>query len=131
MKFGYTIIYVPDVEQALAFYEKAFGLEQSFLHESKQYGELSTGETKLAFVSEAMAEYNGVTFYKNHKDQPAAGIEIALVTENVQSAYDQSIAAGALAVQAPAEKPWGQMLSYVRDLNGVLVEICSPMPSVD
>ena len=31
MKFGYTIMYVPSVEQALAFYEQAFGLERKML----------------------------------------------------------------------------------------------------
>jgi lactoylglutathione lyase len=25
-------------------------------------------------------------------------------------------------------KPWGQKVSYVRDLNGCLVEVCSPVP---
>jgi hypothetical protein len=25
------------------------------------------------------------------------------------------------------EKPWGQVVAYVRDLNGYLVEICTPM----
>jgi hypothetical protein len=27
----------------------------------------------------------------------------------------------------PTVKPWGQTVSYVRDLDGFLVEICSPM----
>ncbi|MDR6644219.1 putative glyoxalase superfamily protein PhnB [Luteibacter sp. 1214] len=25
------------------------------------------------------------------------------------------------------EKPWGQRVGHLRDLNGVIVEICSPM----
>ena len=40
MKFGYTIVYVPKVADSLQFFEKAFGLEQKFLHESGDYGEL-------------------------------------------------------------------------------------------
>ncbi len=35
------------------------------------------------------------------------------------------VAAGAVAVAPPAHKPWGQTVSYVRDLNGVLVEIAT------
>lgn len=27
----------------------------------------------------------------------------------------------------PTKKPWGQVVSYVRDCNGLLVEICSSM----
>jgi catechol 2,3-dioxygenase-like lactoylglutathione lyase family enzyme len=49
MKFGYTIIYVSDVQVSLTFFEKAFGFKIRFVHESG-YGELETGETTLAFV---------------------------------------------------------------------------------
>lgn len=34
MKFGYTIVYVPDVLASVEFFEKAFGLKRRFLHES-------------------------------------------------------------------------------------------------
>ncbi len=47
MKFGYAIIYVPDVLSSIAFFEAAFGLSRRFLHESGAYGELNTGETIL------------------------------------------------------------------------------------
>ena len=127
MKFGYTIIYVNDVEATLAFYQQAFGLEIGFFHESKQYGELKTGNTTLAFASEALSESNGVTFVKNNKENLAAGFEVALITENVDDAYKNACAAGAIAVKDPVEKPWGQRVAYVRDLNGILIEIASPM----
>ena len=54
MKFGYTIIYVPNVGASLAFFEKAFGFKQRFLHESGTYGELDTGETTLAFAAHTL-----------------------------------------------------------------------------
>jgi len=40
MKFGYTIIYVPDVSASLTFFENAFGVRRRFLHESGTYGAL-------------------------------------------------------------------------------------------
>ena len=58
---------------------------------------------------------------------PPAGAEIAFVTEDVQASYDKAIAAGAIAYKKPEPKPWGQLVAYVRDLNGFLVEICSPI----
>lgn len=127
MRFGYTIIYVPNVPAALHFYQEAFGLEQSFLHESEQYGELLTGDTKLAFVSEDLSKSNGIKFVSNHRNRDAAGFEIALVTDDVSKAFNKAIDAGALLIQEPKQKPWGQTVAYVRDLNGVLIEICSPM----
>ena len=35
--------------------------------------------------------------------------------------------AGCSPVSKPHEVPWGQTISYVRDLNGCLVEIATPM----
>jgi len=65
MKLKYTIIYVTDVIRTINFYQKAFGLEVLFVHESKQYGELKTGETTLAFASEGLVISNGVQFKRN------------------------------------------------------------------
>lgn len=127
MKFGYTIIYVNDVAAALNFYKKMFNLEILFLHDSKQYGELNTGETKIAFVSNALAESNGVTFIKNDIKNTAAGFEIALVTKDVNEAYQHAIKNGAISLKGPMKKPWGQEVAYVRDLNGIIIELCSPM----
>ena len=127
MRLGYTIIYVPSVEAALQFYAQAFNLKIAFLHESKQYGELDTGNTALAFVDESLAEANGAAFTRNRLDQQAPGFEIAFTTNNVNQAYQHALTAGATGIKEPAEKPWGQTVAYVRDLNGVLVEICTPM----
>ncbi len=40
MTFAYTILYVPDVVRAIEFYERAFGFQRGFVHESGEYGEL-------------------------------------------------------------------------------------------
>jgi len=127
MKFGYTIIYVADVPATIAFYETAFALKRRFVHESNLYAELDTGSTTLAFAGEPMADANGVSIRPNRKADVAAGFEIALVTDDPDAAYRTAVAAGAAAVKPPARKPWGQLVGYVRDLNGCLVEICSPM----
>lgn len=125
MKLGYTLIYVSDVEATMNFYKMAFGLELGFLHESKQYGEMQTGSTKLGFVDHTTAESHGFKYEKiNYKNLPP-GFEIGLVASNVQKSFEQAVDAGAEAVSFPEKKPWGQTVSYVRDLNGVLVEICS------
>ncbi|MDI9313512.1 MAG: VOC family protein [Hydrotalea sp.] len=132
MKLGYVIIYVPNVAETLAFYEKAFGLQQQFLHDSGDYGELKTGETILAFASEQLRDSNGMTTLNNRlpKDGTTAtpaGAEIAFVTDNVDVQYEAALRHGARAVKKPAAKPWGQVVAYVLDNNGFLVEICSPV----
>jgi len=47
---------------------------------------------------------------------------------DVASLYDRAVKAGAAAVARPATKPWGQTLAYVRDMDGFLVELCTPLP---
>jgi uncharacterized glyoxalase superfamily protein PhnB len=127
MRLGYTLIYVSDVAATVAFYESAFGLQRRFIHESSLYAEMDTGETTLSFAAETMAEMNGLAIRPNSLRDLPAGIEICLVTDSPEQAYDQAVAAGALAAKAVEEKPWGQRVGYVRDLNGCLVEICSPV----
>jgi lactoylglutathione lyase len=126
MKFGYTILYVKDVEKTVAFYEAAFGLKRKFVHESG-YGEMDTGETKLAFASVDLATSNGVSFVQANPEGPSPAVEVAFVTEDVAAAFAVAVKAGAVPVAQPKQKPWGQVVAYVRDLNGFLVEICSPM----
>ena len=125
MKFGYTIIYVADVEATISFYEKAFGLTRRFVHEMG-YGELETGTTTLAFASHEMGASNLPNGYEKIRPHSLPmGFEIALVADDVAVAYEKAVAIGATALSPPQAKPWGQIVAYVRDLNGVVIEICS------
>jgi lactoylglutathione lyase len=128
MKFGYTIVYVSSVTEALSFYKKAFGFETRFLHDSNQYGELETGATVLAFASHAMGDMNlDGQYQKVAPDALPLGVELAFVTEDVVAAYAKAVDAGAVAIKPPTEKPWGQVVAYVRATDGSLIELCSPV----
>ncbi len=129
MKLGYTIIYVADVPATVGFYERAFGIKRRFVHESNLYAEMDTGTTVLAFAGEPMAEMNGLAIRPNRNTDLAAGFEIAFVTDDPNGAYATAVAAGAAAIKSPETKPWGQVVGYVRDLNGCPVEICSAVSS--
>lgn len=127
MKLRYTIIYVADVPKTVAFYEAAFGVTRRFIHDSNLYGELETGDTILAFAGIEAAEMNGLAVLPNTPNGPAAAWEICFVTDDVPAAYERALAQGCRPVSAPSEKPWGQTVSYVRDLEGCIVEIASPI----
>jgi lactoylglutathione lyase len=128
MNFGYTIIYVDDVPSVLKFYEQAFGLATRFLHESNGYGELETGSTTLSFAAHEVAEQNLPGGYaKVSRDDKPFGIEVGFTTADVPAAYHQALAAGAISVSEPKTKPWGQVVAYVRSIEGTLVELCTPM----
>jgi lactoylglutathione lyase len=125
MIFRYTILYVDNVAATMDFFTRAFGLERSFLHEGGDYGELLTGDTRLAFAATALMRQSG----KN--PQPAVAgspcFELAFETDDVSGAVERAVSAGATLVQTAEEQPWGQTTAYVNDPNGFLIEICSPV----
>ena len=127
MNFGYVIIYVLDVSETVHFYERAFGLGHKLLHESGHYAEMDTGATRLAFASSEMAAGNALNIRLQQPREPAFGTEIVFATTDVQQAFDRAVAAGAAPLTPPDLKPWGQTVAYVRDLNGVLIELCTPI----
>lgn len=132
MRFGYTIIYVDNVPDTVRFYERAFGLTLEFMDDEQRYAQLATGETKLAFVADELAASNVPEQYlRNHAGGTPPGFEVCFETDDVLAAYNRAASAGAEAVASPEEKPWGQIVAYVRDNNGVIVEIASPLDSGD
>jgi lactoylglutathione lyase len=128
---GYVMLYVKNVSASLAFYEKAFGLSRRFFQEDKgkAYGELETGACRLAFASLEMAKDQlKQEVVAASPDKVPIGFEIALVTPDVLALYARAVKAGATVVSAPEAKPWGQTVACLRDKDGHLVELCTPLP---
>ncbi|MEL7500300.1 MAG: VOC family protein [Planctomycetota bacterium] len=128
MKFGYTIVYVENVNQTVAFFNEVFELATRFVHESGDYAELETGTTTLAFASHSLGDANFKDGFTRlvELDRPA-GVEIALVTEEVERYFSRATSAGAVELAPPSEKPWGQTVAYVKTADGILIELCTPM----
>lgn len=59
------------------------------------------------------------------------GYTIVYVAEpgatTLAAAVQRAVDAGATRLQAPAAKPWGQTVAYVRAPDGTPVEPCTPM----
>ena len=128
MKYGYTIIYVKSVKETIEFYEKAFGFQQKFVTPENDYGELISGETTIAFASIELGQSNfKKEFVLTNGTEKPFGVEMAFVTENIESDFKKAIEMGASEFEPLTEKPWGQKVGYVRDNNGFLIEICTPI----
>jgi len=102
---------------------------QKFVTPEKDYAELDTGSTTLAFASYSVAEYNGIEVSKVNTENDTPAFELAFVTDDIEKSFKQAIDAGATMVKEPVSKPWGQMVGYMRDQNGFLVELCTPLVS--
>lgn len=128
MRFGYTILYVRDVATSLELYERAFDQKRRFVHESGQYAELETGATTLAFASRDLAASNLPPAHRPAEvGAPTPAFEVCFVTEDVHAAFERAAGAGAEPVSEPQTKPWGQDVAYVRDRDGNLIELASPI----
>lgn len=128
VKFGYTILYVDDVEATLSFYENAFGFIRKFCTPEKDYGELISGETTLAFASITLGNSNlknGITPIRT--GQRPSGFEVCLITEKIEETIENALNAGAKQLEESTVKPWGQTVAYLQDINGFLLEICTPI----
>jgi lactoylglutathione lyase len=133
MQLGFTIVFVPDVEAAVSFYERAFGIERRLV--TPAFAMMQTGQTTLAFGSEAnerreLLEFAGLdadAAFRSHAPSEApAAVQLSFIAEDVAAAYARAIEAGATKVYEPVQMPWGQWVGRVRDLHGVLVSIVSP-----
>ncbi|MEO8155429.1 MAG: VOC family protein [Rhizobacter sp.] len=126
MKLGYIIVYVNDVAASLTFFEQGFGLKRRFLHESGGYGELETGSTTLGFAQHDTARGNlGQDYVAADASTKPLGMELGLVTADVDAACKKAVKAGATLLTPPTTKPWGQTVAYVRCPDGTLVELCT------
>ena len=128
MKYGYTIFYVDNVKETITFYENAFGFVAKFVTPEGDYGELISGETVISFASIELGNSNfSKGFEKLSPKSKPIGMEMAFVTENIELDFQKAIDAGAIEYEKIKEKPWGQKVGYLRDNNGILIEICTPV----
>ena len=58
---------------------------------------------------------------------PTSSIGIGFITDNVPEVLQKATSFGAVMVSEPVEKPWGQVVAYLRDPDGFLIEVCTPM----
>lgn len=130
-KLGYTFLWVDDVTKTVEFYEQAFGIQRRFIRENGPlglYAELETGGTTLAIADVKEADVILKDGYRrNRLDQAPGAFQVTFVTAEVAGTYQAALQAGATAHTAPQTQPWGQTIGRVRDINGVLVSIASPM----
>ncbi len=128
VQFGYTILYVQDVATSIAFYEQAFGLQRRFITPENDYGELRTGTTTIAFASKGLANTNLEDgFIESSLNAKPFAMELSFVSRNVEATMAQAVLSGAKVVEEPRQKNWGQTVAYIRDIDGFLIELCTPV----
>jgi lactoylglutathione lyase len=124
MTLGWVIVYVSEPDAVAAWYERTFGMRVELA--VGEYAQLDTGSTKLAFAAYSLGEQNFPGGVRVAEGQPF-NVELALVHEDVDGAFQHALDAGCEALAEPKDKPQGQRVAYVRDPFGTLVELATPL----
>ena len=89
---------------------------------------MSTGNTTLAFATYKMDDISLESkYHKADLNDVPFGIELSFLTDDVKGAYARAISAGAISIREPEKKPWEQGVSYVRSIDGTVIEIATPI----
>jgi lactoylglutathione lyase len=131
LKYGGTAIYVNDVPAALDFYRQAFGFQRRFFDEALQYGELETGGNVVAFAAHSLGEILMPGRYDRSETGKPSGAELAFLTSDVSATFNAAVAAGAVPLAEPKVMSWGATVAYLRDPQGTIIGLSTPMPGQD
>ncbi|MBD2777833.1 VOC family protein [Iningainema tapete] len=127
IKFGAAVIYVPEgAKDVLDFYSRAFGLSILSYDPTYDFGELDTGESKIAIASHVAGEFMVGEKYPQSGNVRPVNVEIALLTSDVPAAFVRAVNAGCTPLCEPKTMPWGQTVAYVTSIEGTLVGLLTP-----
>jgi catechol 2,3-dioxygenase-like lactoylglutathione lyase family enzyme len=117
-----VILAVDDLQRAVAFYQTAFGWRAAAT--APVYVEL------LAGPGARVGLYERASFALNTRRTPAAApregttaSELYVRVDDVAAACERLAAAGAIELDGPAERTWGDVAAYFLDPDGNVVAV--------
>ncbi len=126
MKLDGFGIMVNDMSAMIRFYRDVLGFE---IKESEDTSNVYLVKDGTLFLLYGRKDFEKMTSRKYEYVKGLNGhYEIALYVdtfEEVDKAYNEVIAKGAVSVLAPETEPWGQRTCYIADPEGNLIEIGS------
>jgi lactoylglutathione lyase len=123
----YVVLIVEELDRALRFYTEVLGLRLG--HRSGEYAQFHTGSTRLAlYTRRAMSEILGISLGAPTAHAP--GFEIGFKVADVDTAFSDLVARGAVSAVPPTDRAWGQRTGYVRDPDGHLIELAQDVHRV-
>ena len=119
-------IFVKDMGKMIRFYRDVLGFE---IKEDENTSNVYLIKDDTLFLFYGREDFEKMTSKKYQYVKGLNGhYEIALYVdtfEEVDKEFEKAVAAGAEAVLAPENEPWGQRTCYIADPEGNLIEIGS------
>lgn len=121
MKFASVRLIAADVRALASFYEKVTGLRADWL--APVFAEIATPAGTLAFGSKET-----VALFNEGSAEPASNRSaiIELQVEDVEAEY-RRLKDYVNVVHAPKMMPWGNLTAQIRDPEGTLVSLYTPV----
>ncbi|NYF80109.1 VOC family protein [Granulicella arctica] len=106
-----------DTVAAIAFYVKAFGATEKLCMKGPEgrvgHAEISIGDSRIMMADENAAM--GAFSAEHYGGSP---VSLLIYTEDCDAMYAQAVAAGAASLREPADQPYGDRMSGVKDPFG-------------
>ena len=126
MKLGFMMVYVDDVPAVVDRMERGLGLQCAGQLEDGTYAELVTGETTLAIVKADYARsFITAPAVRAHFDGPSRRFELGFTVADVVAAYGRAVAAGFEPVGPPEPRGDSDLVAWIADPMGILIELAS------
>jgi len=129
MEYVSTRLLARDVAAAVHFWRDLMKLSLNFQDESSGYAYFDMGKAGLEIMAcSAFATALGEATFS----QEPAGCQVVLDfrVEDVDAAYAEVIALGAISVAPPMDRPlWGARTAHIADPDGHVVELYTPLSS--
>lgn len=127
MKFGMTIIYVPNPAETAKFWERAFGSTIRVILKDNSYADLeprTEEDVSIGFVNSGDFETMYGLDFNNDK---LSRTQLMFSSQNVDSDFARAVKHGAMPLLYPHKTDWSERVAYVEDFNGTVVILSGEM----
>lgn len=115
MPLQHAAIFVDDLQATLRFYREVLDVHPTTVDASGKYAELAG----LAFVQHDLAEVTiPVGYLAASPGAKTLGVMLSFTVADLESTYEKALTQGGQKITAPE-----QGTAYVRDVNGILLEL--------
>ena len=131
MQFINVRLLITNVQASIAFWRDIMGFHMTYSDENMGYAYFETGGAGIELLTRAAfaAALAQPAPSSPHGELPAV---LVFRVDDVDTAYAQFVERGAVAIDAPQDRPeWQARAAHFSDPDGYVVEIYSPLAQTD